>query len=100
VNDHPSDPKLGVLAGAAFSLLLGLLGSGALLTARSEFGLSHAAILSNERPPITEALAMSYAELVSVGENTVATRTTMFRDAMMLIAVGAVLVGAAWIWTV
>lgn len=81
------------------AVVLGLLGAASLLTAQSEIGTIHTALLSDEAPPVLDKTAKAYAKFVSIGENTVATRLTVFRDAVTLLGVGGLLEALAWFLT-
>jgi hypothetical protein len=72
-------------------IVLGLLGAAALMSVRSTFGMVDAALLSQEAPPVLRLVARAHAEFVAEGENTVEIRLTVFRDAVMLVVVGAAL---------
>lgn len=78
-------------------IVLGLLGAAALMTARGTFGMVDAALLSREAPPVLRSVARAHAEQVAAGENTVGTRLTVFRDAVMLVVVGAALQAGVWL---
>jgi hypothetical protein len=78
-------------------IVLGLLGAAALMAARGTFGMVDAALLSQEAPPVLGSVARAHAELVAEGENTVGTRLTVFRDAVMLVVVGAALQAGVWL---
>jgi cytochrome c oxidase subunit IV len=80
-------------------IVLGLLGAAALTAARGTFGMVDAALLSQEAPPVLRSVARAHAELVAEGENTVGTRLTVFRDAVMLVVVGAAFQAGVWLAT-
>jgi hypothetical protein len=78
---------------------LGLLGAAALMSVRSTFGGVDAALLSRQPAPVLRSMARAYAQAVAEGENTVATRLTVFRDAVLLVVVGAALQAGVWLAT-
>jgi hypothetical protein len=79
-------PPLGLavmwLAGMGL-LVYGMGGAAAILTVKADFRVVHAAVLSAAPPPVDQALASSYARMMSTGENTIATRLTVFRQAVV-----------------
>jgi hypothetical protein len=77
--------------------LLGLLGSASVLVSRSDLGGVDAASLTHSDPPVLAALAGSYGEVVRVGADTVATRLTVYRDAVWCVTVGALAYVGAWL---
>lgn len=86
-----ADPPLGLallwLAGMAL-LAYGVGGAAAILTVKADFSMIHTAVLSLQGKPIDHALASSYARMMPTGENTVATRLTVFRQAVVFCLVG------------
>jgi hypothetical protein len=83
----------------ALLVTLGLLGAASLMTARGEFGAIDTRLLSATRPPVLEDLARAYPEQVGPGENTLATRIAVFRDAATLVVLGAIAQAVTWLWT-
>jgi hypothetical protein len=49
------------------------------------------------QPPVLPKLAASYSRQVGKGANTVATLLTVHRDAVLLVMLGAISWGAAWL---
>ena len=81
-----------VLALMAMLLLAyGVGGAAAVLTVKADFGVIHAAVLTNAERPVQRSLASSYARLVRAGENTVAARLTVFRQAVVYCLAGGYL---------
>jgi hypothetical protein len=77
---------------------LGLLGTASVIVARKEFGSIDAALMTTTyEPPVTPKLAAGYAQQVGRGANTVATLVTVYRDAVLLVMLGALCWGAAWL---
>lgn len=74
-----------------------MLGSASIMVAKSEFYAVDAAITSQEQTPILASIASDYAKGVGVGANTVATRLTVFRDAVWCLVVGAAFFSGAWL---
>ena len=72
-------------------LVYGVAGAAAILTVKADFRVIHAAVLSASTPPIDQALASSYTRMMATGENTVATRLTVFRQAVVFCLVGGCL---------
>ena len=81
----------------ALMVLLGLLGSASSMASRSQFSAIDAARLTYSAPPIKRALAESYSRSVGKGANTVATRLTLYRDAVFCLLAGALLYAASWL---
>jgi hypothetical protein len=73
-----------------------LLGAVAVVVANKEVGIIDTARLSRQHNPILPELAAAYARVVRKGENTIATQITVYRDAVLLVLVGATLSGMAW----
>lgn len=73
------------------TLVYGVAGAAAVLTVKADFRVVHAAVLSASTPPIDHALASIYTRMMATGENTVATRLTVFRQAVVFCLVGGCL---------
>jgi hypothetical protein len=58
------------------------------MTVRADFNTIDTAVLSHEQRPIRNSLAAAYARMLSLGENTVATRLTVFWQAVVFVIVG------------
>ena|SRR6266699_194129 len=82
------------------STVVSLLGCTAVIVGRKEMGAVDSTRLSRQRSPVLPTLAASYARAVRVGENTVATHITVYRDSVLLALIGAALYGAAWLGAV
>jgi hypothetical protein len=85
---------LGVAASVA-----GLLGAGAVMVAKGQFGIINASLVPGLQSPVRRGLALSYSRIVALGENTVATRQTVLRDAAALVTLGGVVHAIVWIST-
>lgn len=71
-----------------FAVGYGVVGAAAIMTVRADFDMIDTAVLSGYKPAILAALAADYAGMLGVGENTVATRLTLFRQAVVWMIVG------------
>jgi hypothetical protein len=58
-----------------------------------------AALLSQQERPVLPAVARAYAESVAEGHNTVGTRLTVFRDAVLLVIIGPAVQLGVWLST-
>lgn len=75
---------------------LGLLAAGGIISGRAEMGVIDAAFLSRAPAPIAAELAGAYAEIAPTGENTVATRLTVLRDAVLAVLLGGAVEAVLW----
>jgi hypothetical protein len=66
----------------------GLFGAAAIMTIRSDFSFIDSATLSGYEPPVLRRLAEDYAGMLGLGENTIGTRLTVFRQAVVWLALG------------
>lgn len=78
----------------------GTLGTAAILTVKAEFGSIHTALLSRSGPAPLRDLAVAYTQQVRAGENTLNARVTVYRDAVWLVLVGALVQLIVWITAV
>jgi hypothetical protein len=69
-------------------LVYGVAGAAAIIVSRADFKMIHTAVLSAAQRPVAEKLAASYARMMAEGENTVATRLTVFRQAVVFCLCG------------
>jgi len=72
-------------------ILLGLLTSASVVVVKATFGAIDTTQITNWTPPILRELAADYASAVRVGEETVADRITVFRQATRFLVWGAIL---------
>jgi threonine dehydrogenase-like Zn-dependent dehydrogenase len=72
-------------------LVCGVAGAAAVMTVRADFKMIDTTVLSASQPPILMALAASYSRMLATGENTFATRLTVFRQAVVFVIVGGYL---------
>ena len=69
-------------------LVYGVGGAASVMVSRADFKTIHTAVLSAAQRPIDRSLAQSYARMMAEGENTVATRLTVFRQAVLFCLLG------------
>ena len=81
---------------STLAVLLALGGAISLLSARADFGGVNLMGLAASDPPLHRVAAKSYAETVGTGDVTIAARITVFRDAVLLAIVGAILYAVVW----
>src|SRR4051812_46341695 len=86
------DPALTVLWLAGLALLVyGVGGATSVMVSRADLKVIHTAVLSGASRPVDRALAQSYARMMKEGENTFATRLTVFRQAVVFCLLGGYL---------
>jgi hypothetical protein len=80
------------------TLMIGvsMFGAAALFVARAELAAIDAANLSWQEPPIAKTLAEAYSRMMVTGENTLATRLTVYRQAVLLLLLGAAIHVVVW----
>lgn len=81
---------------SVLAVLLALGGVISLLSARADFGVVSPLGLAASEPPLHRVAAKSYARVAGIGDVTIAARVTVFRDAVLLAVVGAILYAAVW----
>jgi hypothetical protein len=69
-------------------LTLGVAGSAALMATRADFRQIDSAVFSQYDAPRKRKLATSYSRMLRTGENTIATRITIYRQAMVYVILG------------
>jgi hypothetical protein len=69
-------------------LVIGVGGAAAVMTVRADFKTIDTAVLSGYKPPAQSALARDYSRMLRLGEDTVATRLTIFRQAVLYVILG------------
>ena len=69
----------------------GVAGAAAIMAVRADFNTIDTAVLSSVERPVLRSLAGSYSRMLALGENTVATRLTVFRQAVVFVIVGGYL---------
>lgn len=86
--DSPTGARAALFTASLLILGYGAAGAVSIMAGRADFGLIDAAVLSHKQPPIELYLAGAYSRMLRVGENTVATRITIFRQAVLWIILG------------
>jgi hypothetical protein len=72
-------------------LVYGMGGAASVMVSRADFSTIHTAVLSAAQQPIDRALAEAYTRMMAEGENTVATRLTVFRQVVVFCLLGGYL---------
>ena len=88
VSRRPASPVAALWLAGMVLLVYGVGGAAAILTVKADFDVIHAAVLSASARPVDQELAGIYARMMSTGENTVATRLTVFRQAVVFSLIG------------
>ena len=88
---HPSTGVTGLWIIGLIVLTWGVAGAASVMVSRADLNVIHATVLSAAERPIKRALAKSYARMMSTGENTIATRITIFRQAAVYCLLGGYL---------
>lgn len=78
------------------AVLLALGGAIALVSARADFSGVNIFGLAAAKPPLHRVATKAYVGATSTGDVTIAARVTVFRDAVLLAIVGALLYAALW----
>ncbi|WP_230393846.1 hypothetical protein, partial [Plantactinospora alkalitolerans] len=81
---------------SVLAVLLALGGAIALLAARADLGGVNLIGLATADPPLHRVAAKTYATSVGTGDVTIAARITVFRDAVFLAIIGAILYAVVW----
>jgi hypothetical protein len=93
-----SDAPLTIWSLGLLLTMLGLFGTASVIVARKEFGSIDASLMTIQyEPPVPPKLAASYSRQVQRGADTVATLLTVYRDAVLLVMLGALCWGTAWL---
>jgi acyl dehydratase len=85
--DAGSVEQLVLIAGLA-GVIYGTAGAAAIMVVKADFTVIATAVLSHQDPPIDKALAASYSRMLNDGANTVATRLTVLRQAVVFSILG------------
>lgn len=81
-------------------VLAAILGAASLLSVRAEFKIIDARLVSYQAPgDVQSAIATAYTTAVGLGEATVATRLTVYRDAVLLLLIGSAIDVFIWVVT-
>jgi hypothetical protein len=83
VSSHPATGLVVLWIVGLLGLVWGVGGAAAILVARADLKTIHTAILSQQNRPVQLALAEAYARMMPSGENTVAARLTVLRQAVV-----------------
>lgn len=83
---------------AALFLFIGALGVASNVAAKNLLGTIDITLLSNVEPPRKLAVAQAYLEYVIPGENTLVTRSAIFRIAIMFLLIGTMLLAITWVF--
>jgi len=75
----------------------GVAGAAAIMTVRADLESIDTAVLSGYEPPVLAKLAADYAAMLATGENTVATRLTVFRQAAVFLIIGSYAGLSVWL---
>jgi hypothetical protein len=75
----------------------GVVGAAAIMTIRADFNVIDSAVLSGYQRPVLNQLADDYAAMLGAGENTVATRLTVYRQAAVWLIIGGYGALIAWL---
>jgi len=78
----------------------GGLGAAAIITVRGDFNAVDSWALSSYESPVLPKVAKDYAEMLRLGENTVNTRISVYRQAVVWTIAGGACGLAAWLWVV
>ena len=90
-SEHPDAVDAVLWLGGIGLLIYGIAGAASVLVSRADFNTIHTAVLSAQQQPIDRALAQAYARMMASGEDTVATRLTIFRQSVVFCLVGGYL---------
>jgi hypothetical protein len=74
-----------------------VFGAAAIMTIRADFDVIDSAVLSSYQPPVLDKLAGDYAAMLAAGENTVATRLTVYRQSVVWLIIGGYGALVAWL---
>lgn len=88
INKNDSDWWMLVWLLSLLAVGYGVVGAAAIMTVRADLNIIDTAVLSGKPRPILKALAADYADMMRDGENTVATRLTLFWQAVVWVIVG------------
>ena len=87
-----------LLISAILFLFIGALGVASNVAAKNLLGTIDITLLSNVEPPRKLAVAQAYLEYVIPGENTLVTRSAIFRIAIMFLLIGTMLLAITWVF--
>jgi len=73
------------------------LGAAAVITVRGDFGAILASELSTRKPPLLPSVAKDYAEMLEIGDNTVNTIISVYRQAVVWLLLGSTCGLISWV---
>lgn len=89
--DHSTGGRAALFIASLTLLGYGLAGAVSVMAGRADFNSIDTAVLSQKPIPTERYLAGAYSRILRLGENTVATRITIFRQAVVWVIVGGYL---------
>jgi hypothetical protein len=93
-----NDISLALWALAIAVVGLGMLGTASIIASRKDLrAIDTAMFTTTEERPLLRELVTAHARSVKDSTNTVYTQITMFRDAVLVVMIGAIIYGIAWI---
>jgi hypothetical protein len=93
-----NDVPLALWALAIAVVGLGMLGTASIIASRKDLrAIDAAKFTTTEERPLLRELVAAHARSVKESTNTVYTQITMFRDAVLVVMIGAIIYGVAWI---
>lgn len=81
------------------TVILGIGGAASVLTSQARVGWVDPRQMASGTPPLALAIAYEYLQSLGEGEETVRTRLTVLRDAVLLETLTALLLAVAWPFT-
>jgi hypothetical protein len=87
--DTLTDGHLVLFLASLLLLVYGLAGAAAIMAVRADFTMIDTAVLSYKPLPTERYLAEAYSRMLRSGENTIATRITIFRQAVVWVILGS-----------
>lgn len=94
---HPSWHALVLWIVGLATTTYAALGAAAVLTVRADFQAIHTRPLSEYTSPVEKQLARDYAEMLETGEETVNTRLSVYRQAVVWLIIGGYFALLAWL---
>ncbi len=89
--DGPTGIRLVLFLASLLLVVYGLGGAAAIMAVRADFKTIDTAVLSHKPRPTVKYLAAAYSRMLREGENTVATRIAIFREAVVWMIAGGYL---------
>jgi hypothetical protein len=82
------------------AIVLGIGGAASVLTSQARMGRVDPRHLASSAPPLLRGTAREYLQSLGEGEETVRTRLTVLRDAVLTETLAALLLASAWPFTI